>query len=195
MPVTGPNGGDGTQAITAAVEDAAKQVTRDAMTKWQTAATERVMEAAAGRSGLDSQRDQRGSLSGRDSNALDQLGKAITAPVWNDNEGYWEFACAHAAAKYHEWGALPHEINADGADALAFEWEDAPDEVVAMFSPGGSDEVNRSEWDGWVYFESVEHPGTPAIGFMRHGREQARQYLEDEGYDTSEFATPGGEES
>jgi hypothetical protein len=46
-----------------------------------------------------------------------------------------------------------------------------------MFSPGGDDEVNRNEWDGWVYFRKINHPGNPAIGFVTRGRAAAVDHL------------------
>jgi hypothetical protein len=178
----GTDGGSAEAAIADGLADLGKQVTGDAMSIWHTATADRIMEAAGGRATIDAQRDQRGSLQSRENNDLHKLENAMTAPVWNDAEGAWQFAIAHPQASLHEWGAMPHEIKAKEAEALAFEWPDAPQEIEERFQ------------DSWplVFFDSVEHPGTPAIGMMRHGRETARRRLEKAGYETEEYIEGGG---
>lgn len=179
----GANGGSAEAAISEGLTDLGKQVAGDAMSIWHTATAERIMEAAGGRATIDAQRDQRGSLQGRENNELHKLENSMTAPVWNEQEGAWQFAIAHPQASIHEWGAMPHEIKAKEAEALAFEWPDAPEEIQDKFE------------DTWplVFFDSVEHPGTPAIGMMRHGREEARRRLNEAGYETQEYTEGEGD--
>jgi hypothetical protein len=178
MTITGANGEDAEQAIAAGISEYGKRVTREATTAWHTAAQERLMEAAGGRSDLDDTRDMRGSLEGRQSNDLHKLAEAFTPPVWNADDQQWEFACTHAMAPMHEWGAMPHEIQAKQAQALVFEWPDAPEEIEEQFA----------DTFPTVFFDSIEHPGVPAIGYMRYGRQQARKRLEAMGLSTTGFA-------
>lgn len=170
--------GDAVQAIIGATERYGKRVTREAATIWNTAAQQRIMEAAGARADLDAQRDQRGPLEGRQEHQLHQLANAFSAPTWDSEEGAWVFACTHAFAGVHEWGAVPHEIEAKTAQALAFEWPDAPDEVKEQYE----------DTFPLVFFDSVEHPGVPAIGYMRHGRREAARNLQDAGFEVEEFA-------
>lgn len=61
----------------------------------------------------------------------------------------------HEAAPFFDVGVSPHTI--DGDPILSFVWEDAPPEI-------------RQSFEGdppRVYFDSVEHPGLPASGFVR----------------------------
>lgn len=185
MTVTGEFGTSAAEAISAEVEELGKEVTREAMTVWHTAAQERLMNAAGQRSGIDSKRDTRGELQGRKENDLHELADQFTPIVWSEKEQAWQFACAHVAAAFHEWGAKPHEIKAKQAQVLAFEWPDAPEEVEKQFE----------DTFPTVFFASVDHPGVPAIGFMRYGREQARKRLRDAGFSTSGFeGSDGGAE-
>lgn len=171
-------GGDPTKAIHEGIEDLGKRITREAMTIWNTESQKRVMEAAQGRTDLDDTRDQRGSLSGREENDLHEIADSFTAPYWDDEQDRWVFAVTHRFADVHEWGAQPHEIKAKQAQALVFEWPDAPKEVREQFE----DTFPK------VFFDSVEHPGVPGIGFLRYGRAKARDRLQDAGFDTEEFA-------
>lgn len=172
MTISGQGGTDPTKAIEQATFDAAKKVTREAMTVWNSVAQQRVMEAAEQRSGIDSEGRE-----GRKSNALHEIAQEFTVPQWDPSEEKWVFAVTHAAAVFHEFGATPHEIRAKHARALAFEWPDAPEEIREKFE----------DTFPTVFFNSVQHPGVPAIGFLREGREQARQRLQDAGFDASGF--------
>lgn len=192
MTIKGPNGEDAEKAIAAGVKEYGKRVTREAITAWNTASQERLMEAAGGRSGIDAQYDDRGSLEGRENNNLHELAQAFTAPVWDDEDELWRFACTHAMAPLHEWGAEPHEIEARQAQAMVFEWPDMPKEVEEQFEEQWDSNSNSLE-EPQVAFQSVEHPGHPAIGFMRYGRQQARKKLEAMGLSTSGFAERSGE--
>lgn len=177
MTVTTPSGEDPTKAIQAEVKELGKKITREAMTVWNTESQKRIMEAAGARSEIDAARDARGALKGRESNALNEIAQEFTAPVWNEGENAWIFSVTHEAAVFHEWGATPHEIRAKAAHALAFEWPDAPEEVQEKFE----------DTFPLVFFDNVDHPGVPAIGFMRFGREKARQRLDKAGFDASTF--------
>jgi hypothetical protein len=161
--------------LVAEVGRVSEEAMEEAMGRWFTASQRRLQEAAGNRANIDSSRDRRGSLTGRQQQDLWKIGQTAQPPT-RQADGSITFTYMHPAAVYHEWGTEPHEIT--GNPTLHFPWPDAPDEVVAMFTPGGEDEVNRSEWDGWVHFPSVDHPGNPAIGYVRHGRRVARKWLE-----------------
>lgn len=182
--LTGENGKSAAQAIEAGVSEYGKEITREAMTVWNSEAQKRLMQAAGNRSDLDVQRDLRGALEGRESNALHELANEFTVPQWDEQEQAWVFAVTHAAAVFHEWGAMPHEIMARRARALAFEWPDAPEEIKEQFE----------DTFPTVFFNSVQHPGVPAIGYMRYGRQQAREELSKAGISTEAFSNAGGGE-
>lgn len=150
---------------------------QEAARRWFSASQDHLEEAIQQRAGIDAARDQRGSLTSREQTGMFAIHQSGNFAGWDDATESFVFTYSHFAAVYHEFGTEPHEITADDG-VLAFEWPDAPDEVVAMFSPGGDEEVNRGAWDGWVYFKSVDHPGTPAIGFVRRGRAVAVEWLE-----------------
>jgi len=81
-------------------------------------------------------------------------------PRWTGEN--WEFSYPHVAAAYFEYGTEPHEIEAKNAEFLAFEWPDAPDWVREQF---------RQTFPT-VFFKSVDHPGTPALRYLRGTRDE-----------------------
>lgn len=170
------DGGDPENAMVTAVEAEKKEFTRDAIDLWFQESTEWLREAAQRRSALGARKGR----VGRATQGLDQIRKSATPPRWENGE--WIFAFPHEGAVFQEYGAVPHEIRAKQAEVLAFEWPDAPAEVQEQF--------DHTEGD-LVFFESIQHPGIPAIGYVRYGRDQAQRYLEKQGYET-EFYTEGG---
>lgn len=180
--VTTNDGGDPTKAVVEEVQSLEKKVTRDAMDVWFTASQERLVEAAQQRAGGGAADDSEGKTY-RKKNALTDMLDEFQPPVWVEGENAWTFSLTHAAAFFHEYGADAHEIRAKQARALAFEWPDAPDEIKEQFESSFPT----------VFFNSVEHPGTPAIGMIRYGREEARQRLKNAGYDVSDFEEVGTE--
>lgn len=95
---------------------------------------------------------------------------AVEEVEWDKSAGAWSFDVDHPGASFVEFGTEPHEIEASRAEALAFEWPDAPADVRKEFS----------ETFPTVFFERVEVNGTPAVAFMRKGqtaaiRDQTRQ--------------------
>lgn len=164
-------------ALAEAGEEEARELLEEAIRRWFSASQRHLNEAVSQRADLDSSRDQRGSLEGRRSNgmyAILQSGMLLG----RDADGDLAFGYTHPAAEYHEFGTEPHTIRPDDGDVLAFKWPDAPDGVVDMFTAEGED---RSDWDGWVYFPKVEHPGNPAIGFVTKGRNAAVDFLREGG--------------
>lgn len=164
------------EALGAALEEEARGeggVMNEAARRWFSASQKHLNDAISQRAGMDSE-----GRTGREENGMQAILQSGQPPQWSEEEGAWVFTYTHFAAVWHEFGTQPHTIRAEGDGMLAFKWPDAPDEVVAMFSPGDDDEVNRGEWDGWVYFKEVEHPGNPAIGFVRAGRAAAGDWLE-----------------
>lgn len=89
-------------------------------------------------------------------------------PQWDRSKGGYVFAYPHEAAIFFEVGTEPHEIEAVRAEMLSFEWPDAPAEVQQMFE----------ETFPTVFFQSVDHPGTPALGYVQAGMDAAGRYLE-----------------
>lgn len=144
----------------------------EAARRWFAGSQRHLEEAISQRAGIDSEGRE-----GRREGSMHSILQSGQPPAWDESRQAWVFTYTHFAAAWHEFGTQPHTIRADGDGFLAFKWPDAPDEVVAMFSPGGDDEVNRGEWDGWVYFKEVEHPGNPAIGYVRAGRAEAVDWL------------------
>lgn len=186
MALKAQGGGDATKAIVEGIDEYGKRVTREAMTIWNTASQDRIMEAAQGRSGIDSEGRQ-----GREQNQLHELVQEFTPPVWDDSRDAWVFSVTHVAAKFHEWGAVPHEIRARHARAMVFEWPDMPPEVREKFEDQWESTTNMLE-EPQVAFNTVDHPGVPAIGYLRHGREQARDRLEAGGFTVTDFGLEGG---
>lgn len=191
MPIKAQGGGDPTKAIVERLYSRGKKVTREAVTIWNSTAQDRIMVTAQGRASIDAQRDQRGALSGRENNDLHELAQSFTAPFWKEDRHAWVFAVTHRFAKHHEWGAMPHEIEAATANALIFEWPDMPKEVREDFEPQWESDTNVLE-EPEVAFDSVDHPGTPAIGYLRHGRRKARERVEAAGFDAEAFGLGEG---
>lgn len=165
---------DPTKSMVAAIDEAAKEETGTAMDVWMSASMKRLSEAAEQRS-TDPVAGDSENRQGRQQNQLHEITKTFIDPHWTGE--YWEFAVGHAAAVFHEWGAQPHEIRARKAQVLAFEWPDAPEEIQEKFE----------DTFPTVFFDAIDHPGVPGIGFMRHGREQAENYLKDQGYEAKEL--------
>lgn len=182
MPVSGPRGGDPTKAIIEEIDSMSKKLTREAMDVWFAASQDRIVEAAEQRAGTSDRADDSEGKSYRRENNLTDMLDDFQPPYWDEEEQAWIFVWAHAAAVFHEWGADAHEIEAKRAQALVFEWPDAPEEIEEQFE----------DTFPTVFFNSVQHPGTPAIAPIRYGREQARQRLKRAGFDAREFARRAG---
>jgi hypothetical protein len=168
-------GGDATKAIVTYLEDNKDEITRDAIDLWFQESTDWLTEAAERRAQLG----QRHGRQGRADTGLSQIAQKAVPPFWDDQREAWVFSFPHAGAVFQEYGAMPHEIRARRAEVLAFEWPDAPAEVQEQF--------DHTEGD-LVFFESINHPGIPSIGFVRYGRERARVYLQQAGYTVTEFS-------
>lgn len=153
-------------------------VMNEAARRWFSGSQRHLEEAISQRAGTDPNvADDSEGRTGRQENGMQSILLSGQPPMWDESRKAWVFTYTHFASAWHEFGTQPHTIRADNGEMLAFPWPDAPDEVVAMFSPGGEEEVNRSDWDGWVYFKEVNHPGNPAIGFVRAGRAEAVDWL------------------
>jgi hypothetical protein len=78
----------------------------------------------------------------------------------------------HVAAPYFEFGTSPHTI--EGNPILSFVWEDAPEGIRERFS-----HTERVDGDPRVFLPEVEHPGTPALRFIRAGLQHVRSELDE----------------
>jgi hypothetical protein len=163
-------GRDATDAVVEELGKNSKKLAREAMDVWFAKSQDRIVEAAQHRA-------TQGSTHQQQENNLTDLLDEFQPPHWDENRGAWVFSVTHDAAVFHEFGAMPHEIEARQAQVLAFEWRDAPEEVQEMF---------ESTFPT-VFFQSVNHPGVPGIGYLRYGRDEARRRLEKSGFDASEF--------
>lgn len=76
----------------------------------------------------------------------------------------------HPHADKIEVGVRPHEI--EGDPFLVFEWPDMPDEVREDFQSQWEDPDSFLD-EPMVIFAKVNHPGIPAVGFIRHGFRRA----------------------
>jgi len=179
--VTTDDGGDPTKAIIERLDDNGKRITREAMDVWFAKSQDRLIAAAEQRTGGQGADDSEGRTYREKNNLTDMLDE-FQPPVWVEDEDAWVFTVTHSAAVFHEFGAEGHEIRARQAQALAFEWPDAPEEIKEQFEDSFPT----------VFFNSVEHPGTPAIGFIRYGREKARQRLSRAGFSVESFGERGG---
>ena len=90
--------------------------------------------------------------------------QAAKPPSWTGDS--WEFSFDHVAAVFFERGTQPHVIRPVNAEVLLFEWPDAPPEVREKFEPLWSDPSHFLD-EPEVMFPEVEHPGTPALRFLR----------------------------
>lgn len=92
--------------------------------------------------------------------------QAAQPPRWTGDA--WVFTYPHRASGYFEYGVEEHEIEANNAEVLAFEWPDAPPDIREMFS----------DTFPTVFFPKVTHPGIPALAFVRNGRAEVKQDME-----------------
>lgn len=179
--LTGKTGPDPTKAVMGEMRAEAAELTREAIDYWFKESQDWLAEAAQQRSDLDSE-----GRSQREQNGLHAIMQVAVPPSWDEEENQWTFSYPHEGAVFQEFGAKPTEIEAKKAEVLAFEWPDAPEEVQEQFS--------HTEGD-LVFFESIDHPGIPAIGFIRRGRDKTERALESRGTDTTKFGAKGDENS
>lgn len=107
-------------------------------------------------------------------------------PIAESVEVYWEKGSSegsleqgdrliaewtHPHANKIEVGVWPHEIEADDG-VLVFEWPDMPDEVREEFQDQWESEDSFLE-EPEVAYVRIQHPGIPAVGFIRGGFRRA----------------------
>lgn len=163
---------EATQKITGLVEGNKQELTRDAMMFWFEKSQKHLAEAAEQRQKLGSAKGQ----TGREETSLSKIQQGAVPPQWDQDREEWAFSYPHRGAIFNEFGARSHEVRAKKAEVLAFEWPDAPEKVQEQF--------DHTEGD-LVYFESVNHPGLPGIGFVRRGRDLTAERLENRGISTT----------
>jgi hypothetical protein len=78
----------------------------------------------------------------------------------------------HPHADKIEVGVQPHMIS--GNPLLVFEWPDAPDEVREQFQSAWESDSSFLE-EPEVAFTEVNHPGIPALGYIRAGLRRSIQ--------------------
>lgn len=140
------------QELVRKTEIATRDVIREAAARWFSASQRHLADAAAGTN-------------------LHFILQSATPPEWDAEREAYIFDYRHVAAPFHEFGARPHEIRARHAEYLAFEWPDAPPKIREQFK----------ETFPLVFFKRVFHPGVPTIGFVRHGRDVAADFLRSRG--------------
>ncbi|MFB6189336.1 MAG: hypothetical protein ABEI57_05585 [Halapricum sp.] len=96
------------------------------------------------------------------------IAQAAQPPEWDDAAGGYVFVYPHAASIFFEEGTDEHEIEAQQADYLAFEWPDAPDEIQEQFAATFPT----------VFFKKVEVDGLPAIRYVANSRQAGLEALE-----------------
>lgn len=164
------------EELTEQTDEMSRSLAREAIGRWFTVSQERLMEAAGTRSEEDATRDSRGPLQGRRFNNLHHIAQAAEPPHWDSDRQAYVFRYKHVGAPFMEFGTEPHVIRPRDPDGvLAFKWPDAPPKVRKQY------ENADGSWDGWVYFKKVNHPGSPAIGFTRRGRDAAAEFLRTSG--------------
>ena len=176
--IRGEKHSDPTKEIIQELEADVEDLSRDIVMFWFEKSQNWLEEAAEQRSEIDSQ-----GMEGREQNSLHVIQQTAVPPTWNENQKYWSFSYPHAGAVFQEFGAKPHEIRAKRAEVLAFEWPDAPQEVKEQFEDTEGD---------LVFFESIDHPGIPAIGFVRRGRDMTFAQLRHRDVEVERFGGDAG---
>jgi len=105
-----------------------------------------------------------------DSLVVPRAGLAVD-PEAGEIDMTWEWR--HPAAEFFDTGTSNHTI--DGDPVLSFIWEDAPEEVRAMFP-----HTERDGGDPRVFFEEVTVKGINETAFARHGLRWLRRQLKQE---------------
>lgn len=96
------------------------------------------------------------------------VAQSSTPPEFDDSVQGYAFAFPHPAAWYFEKGTEPHTIEPTNADALVFEWPDAPPEIREMYE----------DTFPTVFFPRVEVDGIERLDYVERGRAAAERYLE-----------------
>lgn len=143
------------EALTAQSEEVAKE----AANRWFSEANELLLEA-----GDDHEYD------------VFPVVQSAQPPQWDSTEQAFVMHWPHTAARFFEHGTTKHEVEAQQADMLAFEW---PEMANEQFGDTGQTfkEVFSDTWPT-VFFESTEPDGIPRIGYLRRGRQHAARWLQ-----------------
>lgn len=89
-------------------------------------------------------------------------------PQWDDSLDGYVIEYLHMATRFFNDGTARHEVEAQEAEFLAFEWPDAPPEIREAFEATFPT----------VFFQSVEVDGIAALRFFEDGQQDAEAYLE-----------------
>lgn len=95
--------------------------------------------------------------------------QSAVPPEWDDRREAWVFTYTHEWSEGFEFGTEPHTIKPVNADFLKFPWPDGPDDVLERFQPMWEDPDHFLE-EPEVLLKQVDHPGTPALRFLRDSR-------------------------
>lgn len=177
--ITAEHGASATNEIVSTVEENRKDLTEDYAKLWFQESQDWLSEAASRRTEIGA----RHGVVGREQNGLHAIHGNAIPPRWLKEREAWAFSYPHEGAVYNEFGTTPHEIKAKKAEVLAFEWPDAPREVQERFEDTEGD---------LVFFDSIQHPGLPAIGFVRYGRRKTKRVMEGAGIETEQFERGDG---
>lgn len=96
-------------------------------------------------------------------------------PTWDEGEGAFVMRWPHVAAPYFEHGTTAHEVEANEAEVLAFEW---PEMANEQYGDTGMTfkEVFSDTWPT-VFFPKTEPSGIARIGYNQRGKQAAERWL------------------
>lgn len=143
-------------------ENVEKRAAEETAREWYTLAQDLLLE-----------RGENYAAHGGRSDSAEVHGVVQTAhpPEWDESRQAWVFGFSHSWAAGFEYGTDPHTIEPVTADFLKFPWPDAPDHIKERFRPQWDDPDHFLE-EPEVLLKQVEHPGTPALRFVRDSRTQ-----------------------
>ncbi len=159
--VTVNDSGGSKSSLSSEMKKRQKDLLEEVVKYWYNDSQEKLLRRAS----------DRASRQGTEESGLHRIAASAVEPYWDEQNQSWNFGYNHVGAIHNEFGAEAHEITASKSDVLAFEWPNAPEKVKEQFS--------HTEGD-LVFFKSVNHPGIPAVSWVRDGRDSLKAKLDSE---------------